>query len=210
MRMQSVNRLVLLAALIAATASCGDVVRQGRAPVFLVIDRLEAARGGATAGEFGGTLFSDVITNVTTPAPCTTTAPCAVTFGDSGRVTLRLVPKDLGTPTAPAALTSNNEVTIDRYRVVYTRTDGRNTPGVDVPYPFDSFVTGTVPSTGTLSLAFLLVRLVAKHEAPLVQLQGSPTFIDTRAELTFYGRDRVGNDISVTGSILIEFGNFGD
>jgi hypothetical protein len=208
MRMQSVHRVVLLIVLLASGVSCGDVVRQGRSPMLLVIDRLEASRG--PDGEFGGTLFSDVLTMVTTPAPCSETTPCAVTFGDSGRVTLRLVPKDLGSPTVPTVATSNNDVTIDRYRVVYKRTDGRNTPGVDVPYPFDGAVTGTVPSSGTASLAFQLVRLVAKHEAPLVQLQDSPTFIDMIAELSFYGQDRVGNDISVTGSILIEFGNFGD
>jgi hypothetical protein len=210
MTMQRSTRVVVLAVLIAATASCGDVARQGRSPVFLVIDRLEAARGGRTTGEFVGTLFSDVITNVITPEPCAATNPCPTVFGDSGRVTLRIVPKDIGSlPTAPLP-TSNNEVTITRYRVVYKRTDGRNTQGVDVPYSFDSAVTGTVPAGGTLSLAFLLVRVVAKQEAPLVQLQVSPTFLDTIAELSFYGQDRVGNEISVTGSILIEFGNFGD
>ena len=34
--------------------------------------------------------------------------------------------------------------------------------------------------------------------------------INAIADVTFYGRDQVGNDISVTGSISIEFGNFGD
>jgi hypothetical protein len=28
--------------------------------------------------------------------------------------------------------------------------------------------------------------------------------------VTFYGKDRVGNDVSVTGQIQINFGNFGD
>ena len=210
MRTPSVNRLVLLIVLTPSGISCGDVARQGRSPMYLVIDRLEAARGGTSAGEFGGTLFSDVITNVTTPAPCSETNPCPTVFGDSGRVTLRLAPKDLGSPTVPTVPTSNNDVTITRYRVVFKRADGRNAPGVDVPYPFDGAVTGTVPSAGTTDLAFQLVRLVAKQEAPLVQLQNSPTFIDVIADLSFYGQDRVGNDVSATGSILIEFGNFGD
>ena len=96
MRTPSVNRLVLLIVLTPSGISCGDVARQGRSPMYLVIDRLEAARGGTSAGEFGGTLFSDVITNVTTPAPCSETNPCPTVFGDSGRVTLRLAPKDLG------------------------------------------------------------------------------------------------------------------
>jgi hypothetical protein len=210
MRMQGVKHLVLSTVLAGASVSCGDVARQGRAPVYLVMDLLEASRGGTSSGEFVGTLVSDVITNVTTPAPCSETTPCPTVFGDSGRVTLRLVPKDLGTPTVPTVPTSNNEVTITRYRVVYKRADGRNTPGVDVPYPFDGAVTGTVPSAGTLTLAFELVRNVAKHEAPLVQLRNSAVIITTIAELSFYGQDRVGNDVSVTGSILIDFGNFGD
>ena len=207
-RARLLNRLVLLAALIAATASCGDVARQGRAPVFLVIDRLEASRG--PDGEFVGTLLSDVITNITTPAPCTETAPCPTVFNDSGRVTLRLVLKDLGTPTAPSTISTNNEVTITRYRVSYRRADGRNTPGVDVPYGFDGAVTGTVAAASSIALTFELVRHVAKVESPLVQLKTNPTIIATIADVSFFGVDRVGNDVSAAGALLIEFGNFGD
>jgi len=208
--MQSLNRLVLFGTLIAATTSCGDVVREGRGPMYLVIDRLLGISGGASAGEPAGTLRSDVITNMTSPAPCSTTNVCPTVFDDMGSVELRLVPKNLGTPAAPTVPTSNNEVTITRYRVVYKRADGRNSPGIDVPYPFDGAVTGTVPAGGTLGLTFELVRHDAKREAPLVQLQNNPTIIAVIAELSFYGQDRVGNDISATGSMLIQFGNFGD
>ena len=210
MRMQTVTQFVLFVALTAATVSCGDVVRQGRAPVFLVIDRLEASRGGPNESEFVGTLFSDVITNVTTPAPCTEASPCPTVFADSGRVTLRLVPKDLGTATAPSVISTNNEVTIQRYRVSYKRGDGRNSPGVDVPYGFDGGVTGTVAATGSVVLTFELVRHIAKSEAPLVQLKINPAIIATIAEVTFYGVDRVGNEVTASGNVLIEFGNFGD
>jgi hypothetical protein len=55
-----------------------------------------------------------------------------------------------------------------------------------------------------------MVRHVAKEESPLVQLIRNPQIISTIAHVTFYGRDAVGNEISVTGSIGIEFGNFGD
>lgn len=210
MRMQTANRFLLLVALTASTVSCGDVARQGRAPAFLVIDRLEASRGGPNEGEFVGTLFSDVITNVTSPAPCSEASPCPTVFADSGRVTLRLVPKDLGTTTAPSVLSTNNEVTIRRYRVSFKRADGRNAPGVDVPYGFDGGVTATVASSGSVVLTFELVRHIAKAESPLVQLKINPAIISTIADVTFYGQDRVGNDVSASGSLLIEFGNFGD
>ena len=94
--------------------------------------------------------------------------------------------------------------------MIFRRSDGRNRPGVDVPYAFDGAATGTIASGGTLTLGFELVRHVAKQEAPLVQLVDSPTIISTIADITFYGQDRVGNEISVMGSISVDFGNFGD
>jgi hypothetical protein len=200
-----------LAAVVAATTSCGSVVRDGRAPVYLVIDLLQGIRGAATPGTPGGTLVSDVITNVISPAPCSPTSPCPTIFGDNGSVILRAPLKDVATATTPAAPTTNNEVTITRYHVEYMRTDGRNTPGVDVPYAFDGAVTGTVPAGGSLTLNFVLVRNSAKMESPLVQLQfSSPLILTTIGKVTFYGKDRVGHDISVTGMIQIDFGNFGD
>jgi hypothetical protein len=204
------TRLVALAAIVAAAVSCGDVIRQGRSPVYLVIDSLQA-RQGRPSGQLGGTLNSDVLTIVTSPAPCTTASPCAVIFNDIGSVSLRSSLKDIiGTTANPAAPTTNNDVTINRYRVSYRRADGRNTPGVDVPYGFDGATTVTIPAGGSASASFEIVRHVAKEESPLVQLINSPVIISTITDVTFYGHDQVGNEISVTGSILIDFGNFGD
>ena len=105
---------------------------------------------------------------------------------------------------------TNNEVTITRVHVAYRRTDGRNTPGVDVPYAFDTGATATVPASGTVTMGFLLVRNTAKDESPLIQLKNNGVIISTIADVTLYGRDQVGNDISATGSIGVDFGNFGD
>jgi hypothetical protein len=201
-----VTRLVVALGLAAAGASCGDVVRQSRAPVLLVIDLLQGSAGNTTPGPFGNPLVSDVLTNVTSPAPCTPQTPCQTVFNDLGQVVLRLVPKDVINTTSPS---SNNAITITRYRVVYRRTDGRSTQGVDVPYAFDGGITGTVPPEGTVTLGFELVRHTAKEESPLVQLIDNPTIIATIAEITFFGQDQVGNDISVTGTLQVNFGNFG-
>jgi hypothetical protein len=78
-----------------------------------------------------------------------------------------------------------------------------------VPYAFDGGVTGTVPPGGTATLSFELVRHTAKKESPLVQLIENPTIIATIAEITFYGQDQVGNDVSATGMLQVNFGNFG-
>jgi hypothetical protein len=198
------RRLLASMALVAATSACGDVIRQGKSPVVLTIDRLTGSSGGGS-GTPSGTLQSDVLVIKTAPAPCSTTSPCPTIFNDFGQATMRLVPKDyLVEPT------SNNQVTITRYHVTYRRADGRNTPGVDVPFGFDGAVTATVPAVGTATLDFELVRHVAKEESPLVQLATSPNIINTIAEITFYGTDLVGNAVSVTGLMSIEFGNFGD
>lgn len=199
MRIQRVFSLAALATVVTATVSCGDVVRSSRSPVMLVINSI------TTGAANSGTLLSDVIRNVTSPAPCSTTNPCPTTFNDSAAVSLALIMKD-----ATAAPSSNNGVTITRYRVEYRRADGRNTPGVDVPYAFDGVATLTIPAGGTGSMVFELVRHVAKEESPLVQLVTNPNIISTITNVTFFGTDRVGNDVSATGSISIDFGNFGD
>lgn len=206
--MRNVTGLIGLAAMVVASASCGAVVRQGRSPVYLVIDSLGGQRGGL-GGSFGSPLISDVVTNMTSPAPCSATAPCPIVFADNGEVTLRVELKD---PTNLSGPTPTNDVTITRYHVSYQRSDGRNTPGVDVPYAWDGATTRTIPVNGSATLPFELVRIVAKEESPLYNLGilGNPTIVITIAEVVFYGRDQAGNTLSVTGSIQVNFGNFGD
>jgi hypothetical protein len=204
--MRSVSKVVFVAAVVASSVSCGDVVRQGRSPAMLVIDGLSGVSGGGRgANTPSGTLYSDVQVLVATPAPCSAERPCPTVFSDAGEVTLSLAMKD-----ATIEPTTNNQITINRYRVEYTRADGRNTPGVDVPHGFDGAVTGTISGASSTTLTFELVRHVAKQESPLVQLIQNRQIIASIARVTFYGRDIVGNEVSVTGSILVEFGNFGD
>lgn len=202
-------KLVALVLLVAVTAGCGDVTNQGQAPSVVVVERLEAARGNAP-GNLSGTLNSDVVVLRTTPAPCTTAAPCPTIFNDVGEVELRIRSKDPGVPGLASNPSFLNAVTINRYRVQYVRPDGRNTPGVDVPYAFDSAVTFTIPNDGTASAGFEIVRHSAKEEAPLRALSFSGEIISTIAYVTFYGRDQAGNDVSVAASIGINFGDFAD
>lgn len=191
------HSLLTLAIVAAAvvTAGCSDFLRQDRSPVTLVIDRLEAASGASTT--FSGTLQSDVIT-IVDDSP--------TVFSDSGRVTMRLIMKDVfETPTA------TNAVTINRYRVSFRRSDGRNTPGVDVPQPFDSAVAFTVAPGSTATHTFELIRHVAKVESPLRALAvNTSVTISTIADVTFFGRDQAGTELSATGSIGVAFGDFGD
>jgi len=192
------SSVLLLAGVVIVSVGCSsDVLRQDRSPMLVVIDRLEAASGAeGTSAVFGATLFSDVITVVDN---------VPTVFADNGRVTMRLIPKD--TVAAPSPL---NGVTITRYRVTFRRSDGRNTPGIDVPHPFDSAMTFTVPPSGSVATTFELVRHVAKADAPLRALRDSGLIISTIADVTFFGRDLAGHELTASGSLGVEFGNFGD
>jgi hypothetical protein len=204
--MRHITRFIAVVAVLVASASCSSTVRQGQSPVYLTIDQLSGQRGGFT-GPFSNPVASDVVTNVTSPAPCTPTSPCPTVFSDPGQVILRGSMKDVTFPLDP---TTNNDITITRYRITYRRADGRNIEGIDVPFAFDGASTGTVRVGSATTLPFELVRVVAKKESPLVNLVASATVVTTIAEITFYGRDAVGHEVSVTGLMQIDFGNFGD
>ncbi len=199
---------VAVAVLLATLTGCGEVARAGRSPVQLVIVSLEAA-SGAEDDVFSGTLRSDVVTVVQRQCGGQTVESPTV-FDDPGRVTMRFILKDPGVPGGLASPTPLNAVTIERYRVEYIRADGRNQPGVDVPYPFDSAVTFTVPPDAEATAGFTLVRHTSKFEAPLAALAQSNVIISTIARVTFYGHDQAGNEISESGNIGIFFGNFAD
>jgi len=193
----------LLTALAIAVAGCG-VAEQGRSPVVLRIDSLDAS-SGAGSQSFSGYLNSDVqtvvkVNNVDVPTR----------FSDAGRVTLSLVLRDPGAPGVAQTPTELNTVTVTHYRVVYRRTDGRNQQGVDVPWAFDSGMTISVPASAAVQQTFELVRVSAKFDAPLAALIVNGQALDLIADVTFYGKDMYNNDVMATGSIGITFANFGD
>lgn len=199
----------VLALALAGGVGCGQQNTNGRSPSYLVIDFLQAA-SGATPSEFGGTLDADVVTNVKTTIDGKEVFQPTV-YEDIGQAKVRMVLKDLGNGMAVAAPTPVNQITVTRYRVDFKRSDGRNTPGVDVPYGFDGSATGTFGADGGM-LSFVLVRAQAKLEAPLRALRGGggAIVISTIAEITFYGSDQNNNKVSVTGSISVNFADWGD
>jgi hypothetical protein len=184
-----------------AMASCHSAVTEGRSSVYLIMESLEGGSGvdGQNA-DFFHTMQSDVSTK-------------GGIVEDPGRVTLRIAFKDVTNPTQP---TTNNFVTINRYRVEYRRADGRNVQGKDVPYAFDGASTFTVTDQATQG-GFVLVRVQAKLEAPLITLAndfgiggGGGLVISTLADVTFFGRDQTGTEVSVKGTISVNFSDWAD
>lgn len=186
--------LIALAGGVAGSTSCTSAVRQGEGSSYLIILSLVGV-SGADDEETGTNLQSDVVTG-------------GGVIEDEGLVSFALGMKDVTSVTGP---TTNNFITVTRYNVVFKRADGRNTPGVDVPYPFDGALTVTVGDDGAQA-NFSLVRIQAKLEAPLLALRnlGGLGAISTIAEVTFYGHDQTGRAVSVKGQISVDFADYAD
>jgi hypothetical protein len=198
-------RLTAAVLCLAVTAGCGgELLRTGRGPVYLTVVEMLAHNGALDEEE--SVLFSDVLTYVEQTVNGQQVKVPTV-FSDTGVATIRVSMKN------PTALSSDlNSVTITRYRVDYRRSDGRNTPGSDVPYGFEAGTSATIGVDEEGEVPFDLVRHVAKQEPPLRNLvaNGGQGFIYTTAEVTFYGRDQNGNEIVITGFITVNFADFGD
>jgi hypothetical protein len=193
----------LLAAVICAvsTASCGsELLRTGRSPVVVFVDAMAGASGNDST-TFATPLLSDVQTENST-------------INDVGRAVIRTEAKDQsGVLSGRASVTSPlNAVTITRYRVNYRRADGRNAPGVDVPFGFDGAVTATIAPGGSANVIFDLVRHSTKRDPPLRNLiaGGGLRFINVIAEVTFFGHDQNGNEVQATGAMDVIFADFAD
>ena len=207
-RMRRIAAMTTGAALLALPLSgCTSTQMEGQSPAYLIVNSLLGA-SGATPDKFGGTLASDVITLVKVSG---SDALAPTVYEDTGQVTLTLAMKDPGSQSSPTVPSTTNWITLNRYHVQYLRADGRNTPGVDVPYAFDGATTATVSDAGAI-VSFTLVRVQAKGEAPLMALAngGGANTISTIAEVTFYGADQAGRTVSVTGRIGVTFSDWGD
>jgi len=135
--------------------------------------------------------------------------PTQTVRANLARVVVRQVLRDPGAPGATAAPTPINDITVTEYEVRYRLASGRNTPGVDVPHPIRGGLTFTIQGTSTVTAEFDLVRLIAKQESPLAALKSSSVVLTVIADVTFYGHDQAGNAVSATGSVQINFADFG-
>ena len=198
-------RAAVAVACLSSAAGCGgELLRTGRAPMYLVVTRVTASALGE--GENTAFLQSDVQTLVDTQINGQTVKVPTV-FNDNATVFLRIEQKNTQFPTVAL-----NAVTMTRYRVVFRRTDGRSTPGVDVPHAFEGGLSTTIGPSEEGGVSFEIVRHQAKLEPPLKNLAGfgGLGFISTIAEITLWGRDQNGNEVVATASMDVHFADFGD
>lgn len=106
-------------------------------------------------------------------------------------------------------------VIVDQVDVEFSRTDGLNVEGKDVPYSFSQKVASgvTTNATAPTSVAFILIQHNAKSESPLVELVnlGQEHVLKLEAKCTFYSRDQAGYRLEpVVGYISVWCANYGN
>jgi hypothetical protein len=154
--------------------------------------------GNDLEGKAGSTtVFSDVITN-------------GSIFNDNGVADIKALPLD---PYLEIT-TQYMDVMVDQIDVEFRRTDGRNVEGVDVPYRFTQPMSVLVTTLTPVKIPFVLIRHVAKAEAPLLALREVPSrefVLQLVAVVTIHGKDLGGHRVApVTGYINVWCANFAD
>ena len=128
-------------------------------------------------------------------------------IADAAKATLKVSLLD---PTPGVQSSQYNSITINRYVVSYSRSDGHNTPGVDIPYSFEGSLSNLIDVGSTATIAFIIVREVAKLEPPLINLVegGEEGVLQVTAKVDFYGQDMANNKVKATGYLNIFFANY--
>lgn len=192
-----VKSLVLIIAAL-AMASCNASENESTSGSML---QLVSLTGNDLEGKAGSTtVFSDV-------------SSAGSIVNDNGVAAINAIPIN---PYLPAnELTPYMDVLVDQIDVEFKRADGRNVEGVDVPYRFTQPMSMLATIGGpTVEIPFVLIRHVAKMEAPLIALRDIPSrevVLQLIAVVTIYGKDLGGHRVApVTGYISVWCANFAD
>jgi hypothetical protein len=185
--------LIIVALLL---ASCVAKENDSTSGSFLIINSLT---GNDLKGAAGSTtVFSDVLN-------------AGSVVNDSA---VAEVNAQIYDPAKTADISYFNNVVVDQIDVEFKRTDGRNVEGVDVPYRFTQPMNWVIAVNTPGKIPFVLIRHVAKLEAPLLALREVPsqTFVlQLVAKVTVHGKDLGGHRVApVSGYLTVWCANFAD
>jgi len=180
-----------------ALISCNPIENETTSASMLIVVTII---GESVNGDKGNYLESDVLYEDETKGITTI-------YADPALATLRASLLDPNSITGPSHL---NSIIIERYRVSYSRSDGRNTEGVDVPYAHEGVLSALLDIGTTHDVSFTIVRAAAKAEPPLVDLHvGRDAGVLTcLAKVEFFAKDQVGRAVKATGYLTIHFANY--
>jgi hypothetical protein len=194
---KSATILLILAVLpaILMLSGCNPLEDDSKSSSFIIV---ESVAGTDASGKAASFLQSDVVlTN-------------SIVVADVATATLRASLLDPAPILKPSQF---NDIMLDRYIVSYSRVDGKNRQGVDVPYSFEGALTQLLKIGTSTSISFVVVREVAKLESPLIDLalqNRVEGVIEATAKIEFYGHDLVENKVKATGYLTIFFANYAD
>ncbi|MFC2141524.1 hypothetical protein ACFLR7_01140 [Acidobacteriota bacterium] len=190
-------KLLAVIPLAFALVACNPIENETTSASMLIVNNL---MGEDMEGNLANYLESDVLFEDPDEGITTIYADPAV-----ASLTVRLL--DPASLTGPSNL---NSVTVDRYQVSYSRTDGRNTEGVDVPYAHEGSLSALISVDNSRDISFTVVRAAAKAEPPLVDLHTGRDLgvITCIAKVVFFGKDITGRAVKATGHLTIHFANY--
>jgi hypothetical protein len=184
--------LIILAVL--TFVSCNPVEKDSKSASFIII---ESIMGTDAAGNEANVLESDVLdANSTIRA-------------DYASATLRASLLD---PDPIIGTSQFEDIMLDRYIVSYSRSDGKNREGVDVPYSFEASLSQRLKIGTSTTLSIVVVRAVAKAEPPLVALAQNRAegVLEVTAKIEFYGHDLADRRVRAEGYLTIFFANYAE
>jgi hypothetical protein len=192
--MKKTLRIAVILTAFLALYSCNPIEDDSRSASMLIVDNI---LGTDIDGNSSNFLQSDVLMS------------SGSVRADLATATLRAETLD---PDPLLGTSPYNDITVTRYVVSYTRTDGRDVAGVDVPYPFEGSMSAVVKTGSTASVSFVIVREVAKLEPPLIRLVdvGAEQVLTCTAQVEFYGHDTTNRTVKATGYLTIYFANYAD
>jgi hypothetical protein len=194
---KTLSFLLVLPLLLLLTA-CNDVEDDSRSASLLILESLLGTDATGTEANF---LQSDVLKMSDTGG--------GTVIADTATATFRVQSLD---PAPVMGTSPYYDVMLDRYTVSYSRTDGKNNPGTDVPYPFEGSLSALVPLGATTQVAIVVVREAAKLEPPLIGLVdlGAEMVLTATAKIEFYGHDLANNKVKATGYLTVYFANYAE
>ena len=189
--------LLLVLPLLLMLSACNKVEDDSQSASLLVLESLLGTTADGTEANF---LQSDVLKTSDTGA---------TVIADIAAATFRVESLD---PAPVMGASIYHDVMLDRYTVSYTRTDGKNNPGTDVPYPFEGSLSAVVPLGQATTVSIVVVREAAKLEPPLIKLVdlGAEMVLTATAKIDFYGHDLANNKVKATGYLTIYFANYAE
>jgi hypothetical protein len=191
--MKKVLSISFVLSVLLILSACNPIEDDSKSSSMLIV---ESIRGQDSEGNAADYLQSDVEKE-------------GSVFADIATATLRAETLD---PDPILGTSQYNDIIVNRYTVSYSRVDGKNSPGVDVPLPFEGSLSALIKAGNTTSFSFVVVREVAKLEPPLVGLVDGrgEGVLQVIATINFYGKDLAEHAVKATGYLTIYFANYVD